>query len=73
MRLFVCGSAPLPVQILEEFRALFGHTILERYGMTETLMNMSIPTRASADRVASACRCPASRGENLADGETGGG
>ncbi len=43
MRLFVCGSAPLPAQILEEFRALFGHTILERYGMTETLMNMSNP------------------------------
>jgi len=43
MRLFVCGSAPLPAQILEEFRALFGHTILERYGMTETLMNLSNP------------------------------
>jgi malonyl-CoA/methylmalonyl-CoA synthetase len=45
MRLFVCGSAPLPAQILEEFRALFGHTILERYGMTETLMNISNPYR----------------------------
>ena len=43
MRLFVCGSAPLPAQILEEFRELFGHTILERYGMTETMMNMSNP------------------------------
>ena len=43
MRLFVCGSAPLPAQILEEFRSLFGHTILERYGMTETLMNISNP------------------------------
>jgi malonyl-CoA/methylmalonyl-CoA synthetase len=43
MRLFVCGSAPLPAQILEEFRILFGHTILERYGMTETLMNLSNP------------------------------
>jgi len=43
MRLFVCGSAPLPAQILEEFRTLFGHTILERYGMTETLMNLSNP------------------------------
>jgi malonyl-CoA/methylmalonyl-CoA synthetase len=43
MRLFVCGSAPLPAQILEEFRALFGHTILERYGMTETIMNISNP------------------------------
>jgi malonyl-CoA/methylmalonyl-CoA synthetase len=43
MRLFVSGSAPLPAQVLEEFRALFGHTILERYGMTETLMNISNP------------------------------
>jgi len=41
MRLFVSGSAPLPAQILEEFRAKFGHTILERYGMSETMMNLS--------------------------------
>jgi malonyl-CoA/methylmalonyl-CoA synthetase len=43
MRLFVSGSAPLPTQVLEEFHALFGHVILERYGMTETLMNISNP------------------------------
>ncbi len=43
MRLFVSGSAPLPAQVLDDFRALFGHTILERYGMTETLMNISNP------------------------------
>lgn len=43
MRLFVSGSAPLPAQLLEDFRAHFGHTILERYGMTETLMNISNP------------------------------
>jgi len=43
MRLFVCGSAPLPAHVLEEFRRLFGHTILERYGMTETLMNIANP------------------------------
>jgi malonyl-CoA/methylmalonyl-CoA synthetase len=43
MRLFVSGSAPLPAQVLEEFRQLFGHTILERYGMSETLMNISNP------------------------------
>jgi malonyl-CoA/methylmalonyl-CoA synthetase len=43
MRLFVSGSAPLPAQVLEQFRALYGHTILERYGMTETLMNISNP------------------------------
>jgi malonyl-CoA/methylmalonyl-CoA synthetase len=43
MRLFVSGSAPLPAHVLEEFRTLFGHTILERYGMTETIMNISNP------------------------------
>ena len=43
MRLFVSGSAALPAQVLEEFRARFGHTILERYGMSETLMNLSNP------------------------------
>ncbi len=43
MRLFVSGSAPLPPQVFEEFHAKFGHTILERYGMTETLMNISNP------------------------------
>ena len=43
MRLFVSGSAPLPAQLLEEFRLKFGHTILERYGMSETLMNISNP------------------------------
>jgi len=43
MRLFVSGSAPLPAQVLEEFRDLFGHTILERYGMSETIMNLSNP------------------------------
>jgi len=43
MRLFVSGSAPLPAQVLEEFRARFGHTILERYGMSETFMNLSNP------------------------------
>jgi malonyl-CoA/methylmalonyl-CoA synthetase len=43
MRLFVSGSAPLPAQVLEAFRDRFGHTILERYGMTETLMTLSNP------------------------------
>ena len=43
MRLFVSGSAPLPAHVLERFRELFGQTILERYGMTETFMNISNP------------------------------
>jgi malonyl-CoA/methylmalonyl-CoA synthetase len=43
MRLFVSGSAPLSAQVFEDFHRLFGHFILERYGMTETLMIISNP------------------------------
>ncbi len=43
MRLFVCGSAALPAHVLAAFSARFGHTILERYGMSETLMNLGNP------------------------------
>ena len=43
LRLAVSGSAPLPAEIHEKFRERFGSVILERYGMTETLMNISNP------------------------------
>lgn len=43
MRLFVSGSAPLLPQTFDEFQQRTGHTILERYGMTETGMNTSNP------------------------------
>lgn len=43
MRLFVCGSAPLREDTFEAFRERTGHTLLERYGMTETGMNTSNP------------------------------
>jgi malonyl-CoA/methylmalonyl-CoA synthetase len=43
MRLFVSGSAPLPAPMHEAFAARFGRTILERYGMSETLMNIGNP------------------------------
>ncbi|MCP5115271.1 MAG: AMP-binding protein, partial [bacterium] len=42
-RLFVSGSAPLPPVTHQRFEDLFGHVILERYGMSETLMNLSNP------------------------------
>jgi malonyl-CoA/methylmalonyl-CoA synthetase len=42
-RLFVSGSAPLPAPVFEAFRDRFGHAILERYGMSETLMLISNP------------------------------
>jgi malonyl-CoA/methylmalonyl-CoA synthetase len=43
MRLFICGSAPLPETLLQAFHERSGHLILERYGMTETGMNASNP------------------------------
>ncbi len=43
LRLFVSGSAPLSSQVFAEFARVFGQPILERYGMTETLMNLTNP------------------------------
>ncbi len=43
MRLFVSGSAPLLAETHREFLQRTGHMILERYGMSETLMNTSNP------------------------------
>ena len=43
MRLMVSGSAALPVRTLERWREISGHTLLERYGMTEFAMALSNP------------------------------
>jgi malonyl-CoA/methylmalonyl-CoA synthetase len=43
MRLFISGSAPLLIETFNQFRERSGHTILERYGMSETLMLTSNP------------------------------
>jgi len=43
IRLFVSGSAPLLAETFEAFRERTGHTLLERYGMSETLMLASNP------------------------------
>ncbi len=43
MRLFVSGSAPLLPETFEAFTVRAGHTILERYGMTEGGMFASNP------------------------------
>ncbi|HJV60112.1 MAG TPA: malonyl-CoA synthase [Albitalea sp.] len=45
MRLFISGSAPLLIDTFDEFRERSGHTILERYGMSETIMLTSNPCR----------------------------
>jgi malonyl-CoA/methylmalonyl-CoA synthetase len=46
MRLFVAGSAPLLKETFEAWQAATGHTILERYGMSETVMLTSNPYAA---------------------------
>ena len=46
MRLFISGSAPLLIETFNEWRERTGHTILERYGMSETIMLTSNPYRA---------------------------
>jgi malonyl-CoA/methylmalonyl-CoA synthetase len=43
IRLFVSGSAPLLADTHREFLERTGHVILERYGMSETMMNASNP------------------------------
>jgi malonyl-CoA/methylmalonyl-CoA synthetase len=43
LRLMMSGSAALPVQTLERWREITGHTLLERYGMTELGMALSNP------------------------------
>jgi len=42
-RLMVSGSAALPVPTLERWKRITGHTLLERYGMTEIGMGLSNP------------------------------
>ena len=48
MRLFISGSAPLLIETFNEWKDRTGHTILERYGMSETAMLTSNPCSADA-------------------------
>lgn len=79
MRLFISGSAPLLPATFEKFRERTGHTILERYGMTETGMNASNPL--DGERVPGSvglplpgveCRVCDDDGRGLAAGKVGG-
>jgi malonyl-CoA/methylmalonyl-CoA synthetase len=59
LRLMVSGSAALPVSTLERWKEISGHTLLERYGMTEIGMALSNPYRGQ--------RIPGSVGAPLPD------
>ncbi len=70
IRLFISGSAPLSADIHREFRERTGHAILERYGMTETNMNISNPYHG--DRIAGTVGMPLPGVSiRIADPETG--
>jgi malonyl-CoA/methylmalonyl-CoA synthetase len=56
IRLFISGSAPLLTDTFEEFARRTGHTILERYGMSETAMLTSNPY--AGDRIAGTVGLP---------------
>jgi malonyl-CoA/methylmalonyl-CoA synthetase len=42
-RLMVCGSAALPISVMQKWEIISGHLLLERYGMTEIGMAISNP------------------------------
>jgi malonyl-CoA/methylmalonyl-CoA synthetase len=70
MRLFVSGSAPLLADTHHQWRARTGHAILERYGMTETGMNVSNPY--DGERIAGTVGLPLPGVEvRIADPDTG--
>ena len=81
MRLFISGSAPLLTETFSAFRERSGHTILERYGMSETVMLTSNPYRPESARRGGTVGLPLpgvglrvhdDKGRPLPAGETGG-
>jgi malonyl-CoA/methylmalonyl-CoA synthetase len=78
VRVFVSGSAPLLAETHREFLRRTGHAILERYGMTETLMNTSnpyegarIPGSVGPPLAGVAVRCRLADGTDVVTGEIG--
>ena len=78
MRLFVTGSAPMRPDVFEAFRERTGHVLLDRYGLTETLLVTSNPVRGERVLGDSGLPLPGvdlrivdDGGTPVADGETG--
>jgi malonyl-CoA/methylmalonyl-CoA synthetase len=80
MRLFVAGSAPLLIETFHDWKARTGHTILERYGMSETAMLTSNPYQGGERRGGTvgfalpgvSLRVQSDEGQPLPVGEIGG-
>ncbi|MEP6608653.1 MAG: malonyl-CoA synthase [Burkholderiaceae bacterium] len=59
IRLFIAGSAPLLADTHQQFEQRTGHRILERYGMSETLMLASNPySQSVGERIAGTVGVP---------------
>jgi malonyl-CoA/methylmalonyl-CoA synthetase len=77
LRLMVSGSAALPVSTLDRWREITGHTLLERYGMTEIGMGLSntlaerVPGHVGAPLPGITVRLVDDAGTDVADGEPG--
>ena len=77
LRLMVSGSAALPVSTLDRWRALSGHVLLERYGMTELGMVLSntltrrVPGHVGEPMPGVEVRLVGDAGADVAEGETG--
>jgi malonyl-CoA/methylmalonyl-CoA synthetase len=73
----VCGSAALPVSTLDRWRELSGHTLLERYGMTELGMVLSntldhrVPGHVGGPMPGMEVRIVDDAGDDVPDGEQG--
>jgi len=82
MRLFISGSAPMLIETFNDWKARTGHTLLERYGMSETIMLTSNPCKAAdGERRGGTAGLPlpgvqlrirGDDGQNLPVGEVGG-
>ena len=80
MRLFVAGSAPLLIETFNAWQQVTGHTILERYGMSETAMLTSNPYKGNERRGGTvgfalpgvSLRVQGEDGQTLPTGEIGG-
>jgi malonyl-CoA/methylmalonyl-CoA synthetase len=79
VRAFISGSAPLPEPLFHRFKEQTGHTLLERYGMTETGMIASNPYDSESRKVKSvgyplngvAIRLVGKEGREVSPGEVG--
>ncbi|CAN4088969.1 unnamed protein product [Withania somnifera] len=47
LRLMMCGSSALPLPVMQQWEKITVHQLLERYGMTEFVMAISIPVRGN--------------------------